>query len=92
MVRSVPDRNDHPDPHGTGATATTIPTDDVRERWGTKLRLARVTARHSQADAGNAVGVAGPTVAKAEQGQGSVDTYDRLARHYGVTLTLGADQ
>lgn len=45
--------------------------------------------RDSQAAAGEATGLSGPSVARAEQGQGGIDAYDRLARHYGLTLILG---
>lgn len=63
----------------------------ARQRWGEEIRIARVTRRDSQATAGAAIGVAGPTVAKAEQGLGSVDVFERLACHYGLVLTLGDD-
>jgi len=61
----------------------------VRERWGDELRIARLRRRESQAEAAAAVGVAGPTVHKAETGRASVDIYDRLARYYELTLELG---
>lgn len=64
----------------------------MRERWGEQLRLARVARQDSQQDAGSAIGIRAPTVSRAEQGRGSIDIYERLARHYGVTLTLGGDQ
>jgi transcriptional regulator with XRE-family HTH domain len=73
MVRTVP--------------TTTDP--DVRKAWGDELRLARLARRQTQVEIGDAVGLAGPTVARAENGRGSLDIYDRLARHLGVTLTAG---
>lgn len=63
----------------------------ARQRWGGKIRIARISRRDTQATAGAAISVAGPTVAKAERGLGSVEVFDRLARHYGLLLTLGED-
>ena len=64
---------------------------EVRERWGQQLLLARTLRGDSQHDAGTAVGIRAPTVSRAEQGRGSLDIYERLARHYGVTLTIGGE-
>lgn len=77
MVRSVP---------------TATEQSEVRERWGEQLRLARVARQDTQHEAGAAVGLHGPTVSRAEQGRGSIEIYERLARHYSVILTLGGDQ
>jgi transcriptional regulator with XRE-family HTH domain len=62
---------------------------DVRERWGRQLRIARVLADKSQTETGRAVGMAAPTVSKAEQGLGSIDTFDQLAKYHGIILMLG---
>jgi len=70
---------------------TSTVTADVREAWGDKLRLARLERRDSQDTTATALGMNRATVAKAEAGQGSVDTYERLARHYGLTLTIGGE-
>lgn len=64
----------------------------MRCRWGEQLRLARLARQDSQHDAGTAIGIRAPTVSRAEQGRGSLDIYERLARHYGITLTIGGDQ
>lgn len=65
---------------------------DIRLAWGEQLRLARLARRESQAATGRATGLSGPTVARAESGdRGSLDIYERLARHLGVTLTLGSE-
>ena len=65
-------------------------TATVKERWGEQLRIARLKLRLSQAEAGEATGLTGATVSKAESGrQGSLDVYHRLAAHLGVTLEAG---
>jgi DNA-binding XRE family transcriptional regulator len=61
----------------------------VRERWGEQLRIARATRRQSQAEAGEAVGLQGQTVGRAEAGRGSLDVFHRLAAHYGIVLEAG---
>jgi transcriptional regulator with XRE-family HTH domain len=64
-------------------------TATIKERWGEQLRLARLGRRQSQAEAGRATELKGPTVSRAEAGRGSLDVYHRLARHYGITLEAG---
>lgn len=61
----------------------------VKESWGEQLRIARTKLRLSQADAGEATGLQGPTVSRAESGRGSLDVFHRLAAHYGITLEAG---
>jgi transcriptional regulator with XRE-family HTH domain len=61
----------------------------IKECWGDQLRLARLKLRESQAEAGEAIGLQGPTVSRAENGRGSLDVFHRLARRYGVVLEAG---
>jgi transcriptional regulator with XRE-family HTH domain len=72
----------------TGAQSTV----GVKEIWGDQLRIARIKLRLSQAEAGQAVGLQGPTVSRAESGRGSIDTFHKLAAHYGIVLEAGDGQ
>lgn len=63
--------------------------DGLKERWGEQLRIARISRRLSQHEAGQAIGIQGPTVSRAESGRGSLDVYHQLAGHYGITLEAG---
>lgn len=64
-------------------------TQTTRERWGEQLRVARVLTKQSQAAVGRATNLQGPTVSRAERGIGSLDVFDKLARHYAITLEAG---
>ena len=72
----------------TGAQGTV----GVKEIWGDQLRIARIKLRQSQLEAGDATGIAGPTVSRAEAGRGSIDVFHRLAAHYGIVLEIGDGQ
>jgi transcriptional regulator with XRE-family HTH domain len=67
-------------------------TTGIKERWGLQLRDARIDRHLYQATVGEAIGITGATVSRAESGRASLDVFHRLAAHYGITLAAGDGQ
>jgi transcriptional regulator with XRE-family HTH domain len=71
---------------------TAAGTTGIKERWGRQLRAARLERELLQAAVGEATGLTGATVSRAESGRASLDVFHRLAAHYGITLAAGDGQ
>jgi transcriptional regulator with XRE-family HTH domain len=63
---------------------------ETRKSWGARLRAEREQRGARQGDIAVATGIDQATVSNAEAGRAGLETYIRLARHYGITLETPA--
>lgn len=60
--------------------------DEMRTRWGRRLRVLRTRNGRSQVDIATKMQTEQATVSRAERGKSELDTYVRLAEANGTTL------
>lgn len=62
------------------------PAEAVRQAWAETLYVERHRQRRTQVDVSDAAGIHQTTLADAERGRGSLDTFLAVASALGVTL------
>lgn len=65
-----------------------ITDENVKLAWGRAIQTARLAARRTQDDVAQATGIPQRAISRAEQGQGGLRYYLRIADELGVEIVV----